>query len=203
MPVGCGAWPAFWMFGPGWPAGGEIDIIEGVNNQPYNSITLHTNPGCTVSNTNSQSGTYTVTSDCNDNDAYTGCSVGTGLANDFGAGFNSVNGGTYAMQWASTGIYVWFWQRGSVPSDILNDAPNTVGWGTPLATFTGSGCNFNTFFYSQNIIFDTTFCGSWAGNVWGNGACASAASTCDEYVANNPGAFVDAYWLINSVKVYQ
>lgn len=24
MPVGCGTWPAFWMYGPDWPAGGEI-----------------------------------------------------------------------------------------------------------------------------------------------------------------------------------
>jgi hypothetical protein len=27
MPVGCGTWPAFWMFGPDWPNGGEIDTL--------------------------------------------------------------------------------------------------------------------------------------------------------------------------------
>lgn len=28
MPIGCGVWPAFWSYGPGWPANGEIDVIE-------------------------------------------------------------------------------------------------------------------------------------------------------------------------------
>lgn len=35
-----------WMYGPNWPASGEIDIIEGVNLNTHNSITLHTSPGC-------------------------------------------------------------------------------------------------------------------------------------------------------------
>lgn len=26
MPTGCGTWPAFWMVGPDWPAGGEIGM---------------------------------------------------------------------------------------------------------------------------------------------------------------------------------
>ena len=45
MPGGeCGSWPAFWLLGypKTWPASGEVDIIEGVNNQVGNDMTLHT-----------------------------------------------------------------------------------------------------------------------------------------------------------------
>ncbi|RFU28299.1 hypothetical protein B7463_g8030, partial [Scytalidium lignicola] len=204
MPGGiCGTWPAFWMFGPNWPASGEIDIIEGVNTQTTNSITLHTSPGCTVSNANSLSGTTTVGSDCNAGNANTGCGVTTSNPQTYGKGFNAIGGGVYAMQWESTGIYVWFFPRGSIPSDITSGKPTTQSWGMPLATFTGGGCDFNTAFSNQNIVFDTTFCGGWAGGVWGSGSCASLAGSCEAYVANNPEAFTDAYWLVNSVKVYQ
>lgn len=107
------------------------------------------------------------------------------------------------MQWASSGIYMWFWPRRSIPSDIKSNDIDVPSWGTPLATFSGSGCDFNTFFANQNIVFDTTFCGTWAGKVWSSGSCASKASTCEAYVAANPGAFANQYWLINYVKVWQ
>lgn len=48
VPEGVGMWPAFWMLGvprkscDGWPACGEIDIMEARGSQPYHSVsTLH------------------------------------------------------------------------------------------------------------------------------------------------------------------
>ena len=46
MPAGCGTWPALWTVGYNWPQDGEIDIIEGVNNQIGVRTTLHTGPHC-------------------------------------------------------------------------------------------------------------------------------------------------------------
>jgi hypothetical protein len=48
MPVGCGVWPAWWQNGPNWPVGGEIDILEGVNDFALNQVSLHTDNGCTM-----------------------------------------------------------------------------------------------------------------------------------------------------------
>ena len=56
---------------------------------------------------------------------------------------------------------------------------------------------------NHHIVFDTTFCGDWAGSVWAASSCAAYAPSCQAFVAANPGVFASAYWLINSVKVYQ
>jgi hypothetical protein len=61
MPVGCSTWPSFWTVGPNWPSAGEIDIIEGVNNQATNQMTLHsgTSQSCSIAKSNSSTDHFT------------------------------------------------------------------------------------------------------------------------------------------------
>ncbi|KAL4931724.1 glycoside hydrolase family 16 protein [Aspergillus undulatus] len=205
MPTGCGAWPAFWILGPDWPNGGEIDIIENVNEETNNHMTLHTSDGCSIDNTGF-SGTL-LTSNCyvqapgQDNNA--GCGISSPDTSSFGAGFNAASGGVYATEWTSDHISVWFFPRSSIPSDISAGTPDPSSWGTPTARFAGAGCDIDSHFTDMQIIFDITFCGDWAGNVWGSGSCAALGGSCSDYVANNPRVFADAYWDINSLRVYQ
>ncbi|OAL26150.1 hypothetical protein AYO20_10203 [Fonsecaea nubica] len=207
MPGGiCGAWPAFWTVGPNWPNAGEIDIIEGVNLQTSNAMTLHTNAGCSISNNGMFSGSV-ATSNCDIKAAgqatNAGCSISTPNDATYGTGFNDAEGGVYATEWTSSAINIWFFSRSAIPSDISSGSPDPGNWGQPLASFGGS-CNIDEFFNNQQIVFDTTFCGDWAGNVWDSDpVCKSKASTCESYVQNNPSAFQDAFWTVNSLKVFQ
>ncbi|KAI3537669.1 tat pathway signal sequence [Colletotrichum filicis] len=201
----CGVWPAFWMFGPNWPNSGEIDIIEGVNTQESNAVTLHTGPGCSITNDGTISSTTLKEKDCNAGSASTGCGQSTSSNQNYGDGFNAIGGGVYAVDFNSQAISVWFFPRSAIPGDVSSGNPVPSSWGQPLAKFNGgSGCDISSHFKQQNLVFNTALCGDWAGKVWEqNAECTALAPQCSDYVAANPQAFTEAFWLINSVKVYQ
>ncbi|KAA6410314.1 MAG: putative endo-1,3(4)-beta-glucanase [Lasallia pustulata] len=203
MPGGiCGTWSAHWTLGPDWPSSGEIDIIEGVNSASRNLMSLHTSPNCTIAG-DAELGTL-QSNNCDTTDNLNaGCGVLANTTASYGTGFNRGNGGIYATQWTSDFIRIWFFAAGSVPSDITAGTPDPSLWGRPQANLQGS-CNIDTHFANHSIIFDTTFCGDYAGKVWSSDpTCKALAPTCHDYVASNPAAFQDAYWSINSVKVYK
>ncbi|OCT52751.1 putative glycosidase C21B10.07 [Cladophialophora carrionii] len=206
MPAGaCGSWPAFWMLGPNWPVNGEIDIIEGVNSQSANTMTLHTNAGCSITSTGAFSGSLqTDNCDVNAPDQATnaGCAIDSDDNLTFGSGFNANGGGVYATEWTSEAISMWFFPRNSIPADISNGQPDPSNWGLPKGQFTG-GCDIDEHVKDQQLVFDVTFCGDWAGSVWStDSTCSALGSTCQAYVQNNPSAFQETYWLINGLKVY-
>ncbi|KIY67870.1 glycoside hydrolase family 16 protein [Cylindrobasidium torrendii FP15055 ss-10] len=209
MPEGCGTWPAVWSFGETdgaqWPALGEIDILEGVNNQPNDQVALHTATGCTVPETRDQTGT-TLMTDCDANIVGNpGCGVESASAVSFGPGFNSNGGGWYAVERTADFIKVWFWARNdaAVPSGVAegSDSVTTDNWGTPTAYFPGDTCNMEKFFGAHNFIINLTFCGAWAGadDVYSAAGC---PSTCVDYVNNNPADFANAYFDFAWIKHY-
>jgi hypothetical protein len=211
MPAGtgehgsCGLWPAFWMFGPNWPSSGEIDILEGVNNQASNEMTLHTAAGCAMSNPISPANM--LSTDCQGND---GCGQENNSTATYGSAFNAAGGGVYAVEWTSDAISIWFFSRSDpLVTTLTNDSnPDPATFGTPLAQFVSAqedgGCDIDQHFANHQLVFNIDFCGDWAGSVFDtDDTCKSTNLSCDDYVGQNPQAFVEAYWLINSVKVFQ
>jgi len=206
MPQGCGTWPAIWETNEGnWPNGGEIDLVEGVNDQSPDAVTLHTGSGCTMPASRSMTGTATGL-DCNAAvNGNAGCGVKLNSANSYGPSFNSNGGGWYAVERTNTQIRAWFWPRnsGSVPAEVKNGGStvNPNNWGTPSALFPNSQCDLASHFNANNIIINLTFCGDWAGNsgVYSSSGC---PSTCTDYVNNNPSAFTNAYFDFAAIRVY-
>ncbi|KAJ7302432.1 glycoside hydrolase family 16 protein [Mycena albidolilacea] len=205
MPQGCGTWPAIWeVNGASWPGGGEVDIVEGVNDQGNDQITLHTVTGCTMPASRTQTGTSGPLN-C-DVGASFGCSVNVGQAPSYGPTFNANGGGWYAMERTDTFINVWFWSRNAanVPADVSagGTTVDTSDWGIPVANFPNTACNIPQFFDAHNIIINLNFCGDFAGqaDVYASSGC---PSTCTSYVDNNPAAFGDAYFLFNSINIYE
>ncbi|KAH8984634.1 endo-beta-glucanase [Lactarius akahatsu] len=204
MPQGCGTWPAIWENGANWPAGGEIDIVEGVNDQGSNLVSLHTSPGCSMPASRAETGSHTGL-DCNTAaNGNAGCGARFTDGNSYGPSFNANGGGWYALERTNSFIKVWFWGRGSgsTPAEVANGAGsiNTDTWGTPAAYFPNAQCDIGAHFGPASIIINIDLCGDWAGNVYSSSGC---PGSCVDLVNNNPGAFSGAFFEFSWVKVYQ
>eukprot|EP00923_Selenidium_pygospionis_P007575 GHVN01012968.1.p1 GENE.GHVN01012968.1~~GHVN01012968.1.p1 ORF type:complete len:293 (+),score=39.88 GHVN01012968.1:901-1779(+) len=112
MPTGCGTWPAFWTVGheaeQPWPELGEIDIIEGANNQVYGHNALHTSNGCDmwgVDHLTHFDGQWSTAQDGGEaRNCYAfadlwnvGCAIDSHEEN-YGAPLNAIKGGYYVME---------------------------------------------------------------------------------------------------------
>jgi len=199
MPHGCATWPAYWTVGNDWPNQGEIDIIEGVNTQTTNRITAHTGDSCTVDKSVQTLGNLETTDCQSTQDSNAGCSYSTPNNATYGHGFNVNGGGVYAHTWDDSGINVYFWDRPSIPEDILSGDPQVGTWGPPLAAFTSGDCDISSSFKNHQIVFDITLCGDWAG---GNYPASGCPGTCAQAVMD-PSNFKAAQFKIEYIKVFK
>jgi hypothetical protein len=207
MPVGCSTWPSFWTVGPNWPLAGEIDIVEGVNNQATNQMTLHsggTNQSCINEITNSTqqlTGQIRGTNCYSTRHADSGCSIMDTDTSSFAHGFNNAEGGVFALLWDnSIGMSMWHFARADIPADLIAQTPKPSTWGIPVGFWSSQSCDMVTNFYEQQMIIDTTICGDFAGgSAYARSGC---PGVCSDMVANAAN-YVDAKWIINYVAVYQ
>jgi hypothetical protein len=129
-----------------------------------------------------------------------GCGGYTQSNATYGDEVNALGGGVFAVDWTASAIRVYQFARPDIPDDILAGTPNPSLWGIPVFDFSGPSANIPAYFKDHKIIFDTTFCGDWAGNTYNQCGC---PGTCSDFVANNPTAFKDVYWGIKNLSVYK
>ncbi|KAF7376094.1 Glycoside hydrolase family 16 protein [Mycena sanguinolenta] len=203
------------------------DVLHaGVNNNTDNLSSLHTTPNCYMSTSQPryQTGsvlfsmfsifflTFTSQSNCIDpmrheriistRDA--ACRSPSPILTAIP--FNSHGGGWYAMKRGpACGVSIWFWSRynPSVPLEVSQGRstinPDPALWGIPDAVFPMDNCDYSSHFDAHSIVFDLTFCGDWAGTVYGDSGC---PGSCIDFVDNNPEEFDEAYWQISSLRIY-
>ena len=142
------------MLGPNWPNDGEIDIIEGINDNTNNAMTLHTSDGCSVTNDTAFSGTM-VYSDCyiyaSNQPSNAGCSIENQNTSSYGTSFNSIGGGVIVTEWTSSAINIWWFPRGTTPSDLTAGNPNPASWSEPVAQYQG-GCDIPDYFADLQFV---------------------------------------------------
>jgi len=202
MPYGCSVWPAWWSVGPDWPAGGEIDVLEGVNLATTNQYTLHTSSGCTIDPPSGGVQLFTAQilgTQCESaSGANAGCAFKDSDPRSYGEGFNNAGGGVFAHTWDESGIKIWHFSRADIPTDIISGNPDPSTWPTPSAFFSSQSCDMASHFYQHQLTFDITLCGDWAGSAYSSSGC---PGTCQDAVSD-PGNFVNAKFKINYVAVY-
>ncbi|GAW07884.1 glycoside hydrolase family 16 protein [Lentinula edodes] len=204
IPYGCSVWPSFWMLGTNllWPNSGEIDIIEAINNLDSNQYALHTTSGCFLGTNSIQSGSILQTN-CSTG---AGCVVQEKKPNSFGSGFAQAGGGVFATQLDVSGIYMWFWPRGSLPASISqansSSTMNLADWGTPTAAYLSNACNITQYFQPQQLIIDITLCGVWAGvpSIYNSTGC--SGQCIDNVIGTGNPIYNNAYWDIAYIRTY-
>jgi hypothetical protein len=138
----------------------------------------------------------------------------------YGAGLNAIGGGVYALDWRPEGIRTFWFPAGSIPADITAGNPTTANWGTvrsigfktntsqwgiylPLAAtllLTFSIIKLYLILRMCLLVSLTSFCGTEAAAAYTSWYC---PGTCKNFVSTNATAYSQAYFGIQSLKVYQ
>lgn len=169
---------------------------EGVNTNTANQITLHSGAGCTLDKTADAVSRILGTSCASSDGNNAGCAYQQTGNTSYGHGFNMQAGGVFAHTLEADGISVWFFDRDAVPADVTSKKPNPESWGTPTAFFPKTQCDIMSHFLAQNLIFDITLCGDWAGPAYESSGCPGTCASAIADKTNFNGASSSCFELL-------
>mmetsp|Transcript_52221 Transcript_52221/g.154132 ORF Transcript_52221/g.154132 Transcript_52221/m.154132 type:complete len:370 (+) Transcript_52221:61-1170(+) len=185
MPHGCGIWPAVWTHAPsaGWPDGGELDLLEYVNDLP-SRVSFHTGHSnrCRLDAALLYKRGCTPMPDLNE----MGYDCVTAYPDRLGCAPNKVpvwpgalwsqRHGVLAVEWTEGFVKVFRIPEGEIPEDLQADAPRPDSWGRWLIAYfpfaaserrsPGSCPDPANVMAPQQLVFNIGLCGDWASKVW-------------------------------------
>ena len=104
---------------------------------------------------------------------------------------------------------LWFFARNNIPQGLQGSNPQPPLHVKPMGRYHTSEQDCPAgHFNEQQMIFDITLCGQWAGREFLNAGCGHAVGTqtpyeaCDAYVGAHPTAFSESRWEINSLRAF-
>ncbi|KIO33592.1 glycoside hydrolase family 16 protein, partial [Tulasnella calospora MUT 4182] len=175
MPTGCGTWPVFRTNLHDNTNGGEVEIIEGINDGGPNASVLHTSSdhACTQSDSNMDNRSILVSEKC----AFAvgdGCRVNHDADISYGPQLDAVGEGCYGIEHTSQFANFFLGARDdeNVPEEVKDTATmkesqkvNPDAWRQPRANFVSSNTyDVDAAIKPQNIVINLVFRGDWAGN---------------------------------------
>lgn len=188
VPWGCGVWPAFFSLGQGadWPEGGEMDILEYVNDNGPAMTSFHTSKECKLDEI--EVNKYKPMKDENRKQNggvnYNCLTKYCATCKSLGCAPNArpiLNGqqwakrpGVIAMERTPAFAKIFFIPEWELPNTLTEDKPDPENWDQWLISYypfaDSPGCpDAENIMAPQQLILNIGFCGDWASKVWGSG----------------------------------
>ncbi|KIJ40102.1 glycoside hydrolase family 16 protein, partial [Sphaerobolus stellatus SS14] len=91
-----------------------------------------------------------------------GCGVQASNTASYGDAFNAAGGGVWATQFDVAGVFIWYWNRSSVPDALKRSSTsktlNISSWGAPTGSFPSISCDIAKYFGPQRLTLDIDLC---------------------------------------------
>lgn len=210
VPYGCGVWPAFFTLGTGseWPHGGEMDILEYVNDQG-SMTSFHTSHECKLDP--KKVNKYRPMPDsnlaANNYSSYNCLTRYCATCTSLGCAPNVMplltgeqwaqRPGVFAMERTPRFTKLFFIPAGQEPRDLVHGEPKPEGWDKWIISYypfgDSDGCpDADNIMAPQQFVFQIAFCGDWASKVWGDSPTCSRRGSVFNSTATKEKQAIDA-----------
>jgi len=184
VPWGCGVWPAFYTIGrgPTWPYGGEMDILEHVNDMGV-FTSFHTGKDCQLDEQKVSRFTRMtdVNNESNDGRLYDCKTKYCADCKNLGCAPNNMplrgakqwaeHPGVVMMERTPEFVKIFYIPMHEFPDELNTDQPIPEKWSEYIISYypfaASPSCpNPDDVMAEQEIVLSIAFCGDWASKVW-------------------------------------